>query len=986
MSSKDHRMALPPGARIQGFAFDRVLGHGGFGITYLGRNIYLDMPVAIKEYLPAQWAVREQNQSITPKSTADEKFFNWGLERFLDEAQMMARFKHPNIVQVQHFFQSHGTAYIVMEYVKGETLDDLLKQRGTLTEQELKDILLPLLAGLMAVHEAGILHRDIKPANILLRVADGSPVLADFGAARQDVGARSRLTEVRTRHYAPLEQYSEKGHQGPWTDIYALGAVCYQALLGKVPVEAIARLTPPDPLIPATQAGKGKAEAAFLEAMDWALQVQGPGRPQEISPWQEALLGARTVPQKDRLPTDRRSGTSGWLMALGVLLLAGAGTWWGWQQYPQWFGQGDDVARLLAAADANLRARRLTSPADNNAWDMYRRVLNLQPGNSEAMAGMERVIKSYMELFNEAMGQKEFDKASGYLSRIKERHPDSPMLKKGQQRLKVAKQVQAAERERRRQTEEDVARLLAAADANLRARRLTSPADNNAWDMYRRVLNLQPGNSEAVAGMERVIKSYMELFNEAMGQKEFDKASGYLSRIKERHPDSPMLKKGQQRLKVAKQVQAAERERRRQTEEDVARLLAAADANLRARRLTSPADNNAWDMYRRVLNLQPGNSEAVAGMERVITSYMELFDEALGQKEFDKASGYLSRISELHPDSPLLEEGQQRLKVAKQVQAAERERRRQTEEDVARLLAAADANLRARRLTSPADNNAWDMYRRVLNLQPGNSEAVAGMERVITSYMELFDEALGQKEFDKASGYLSRISELHPDSPLLEEGQQRLEVAKQVQADGCALNSHEFFRRTTAQEIADCIRYGRGDINSRDEDDMTPLHLAAIAKPSDRGIIAALLEAGADVNSRNRYGQTPLHYVAWRSSVPGVITALVEAGADANIRSRDEDDALAPLHMAARFSSAPGIIAALVEAGADVNIRNRYDRTPLYFAARYSAEPSIMAALLAAGANPKLADRSGKAPWDYIQKNTNLKNTDAYRELEALSR
>ena len=224
MTTPDHRLALPQGTRVQDFEFHRILGHGGFGITYLGWNIALDIPVAIKEYLPADLAMREQDMSVLPRSSGDEADFQWGLDRFLDEARVMARFKHPNIVQVQHFFQAHGTAYIVMEYVEGETLSDLLKRRGTLTEAELKHILLPLLAGLIDVHEAGILHRDIKPGNILLRAADGSPVLVDFGAARQAVGVRSRsVTAVLTPGYAPIEQYSSRGRQGPWTDMYALG-------------------------------------------------------------------------------------------------------------------------------------------------------------------------------------------------------------------------------------------------------------------------------------------------------------------------------------------------------------------------------------------------------------------------------------------------------------------------------------------------------------------------------------------------------------------------------------------------------------------------------------------------------------------------------------------------------------------------------------------------------------------------------------------
>ena len=134
-------------------------------------------------------------------------------------------------------FEAHGTAYIVMEYAEGETLSAHLERKGSLSEAELKAILYPLLDGLAVVHGADFLHRDIKPGNIVLRDVDGSPVLLDFGAARQAIGAKSRsVTSIVTPGYAPIEQYSTRGRQGPWTDIYALGGVCYRALTGDLSV------------------------------------------------------------------------------------------------------------------------------------------------------------------------------------------------------------------------------------------------------------------------------------------------------------------------------------------------------------------------------------------------------------------------------------------------------------------------------------------------------------------------------------------------------------------------------------------------------------------------------------------------------------------------------------------------------------------------------------------------------------------------------
>ena len=295
MNETQHRLALPQGTRIGDFEFHRVLGQGGFGITYLGWNHALDIPVAIKEYLPADLATRERDLSVVPQSSQAAADFQWGLDRFIDEARILARFQHPNIVRVHHFFQANRTAYIVMEYAEGETLSAYLNRKGVLTESELKAILHPILDGLEEVHQADFLHRDIKPGNIIIRDKDESPVLIDFGAARQAIGAKSRsVTSIVTPGYAPIEQYSSRGDQGPWTDIYALGGVCYRALTDDVPDDATDRVRR-DPLIPVSDRCRGQASHEFLAAIDHALQVDEDARPQSVSAWRDALGGAREI-------------------------------------------------------------------------------------------------------------------------------------------------------------------------------------------------------------------------------------------------------------------------------------------------------------------------------------------------------------------------------------------------------------------------------------------------------------------------------------------------------------------------------------------------------------------------------------------------------------------------------------------------------------------------------------------------------------------
>ena len=281
--------ALPQGHRLHEYELVRVLGSGGFGITYLGFDDNLDKAVAIKEYLPSDLATRTTDGSVAPQASTFRGDFQEGLKRFLDEARTLARFDHRHIIKVHRRFEAHGTAYIVMEYAEGETLSELLKRKGTLTEAELKKILYPILDGLEVVHRADFLHRDIKPANIVLRDEDDLPVLLDFGAARQAIGAKSRsIAAIVTSGYAPIEQYSEGGHQGPWTDIYALGAVCYRALTGRVPDLATDRVRH-DPLVPVSQRCAGRVSGAFLSAIDAALAVDEGARPQSIGGWREML-------------------------------------------------------------------------------------------------------------------------------------------------------------------------------------------------------------------------------------------------------------------------------------------------------------------------------------------------------------------------------------------------------------------------------------------------------------------------------------------------------------------------------------------------------------------------------------------------------------------------------------------------------------------------------------------------------------------------
>src|SRR6188768_335984 len=261
--------ALPASYRINEYEIERPLGGGGFGITYLARDGNLNLPVAIKEYFPNDLALRGANNTVLVRGGQSEvqEQYDWGLERFLDEARALATFRHPNIVRVLRYFRDNGTAYIVMEYETGLALKRWVPMNAPLTQRAVLGIVRPLLDGLEQVHKSGFLHRDIKPDNVYVR-ADGSPVLLDFGSARR-VQANRELTNIVSPGFAPFEQYHSQGNQGPWTDIYSLGAVMYWMTTGKKPIESAARVRH-DTLVPAAELAEVSVfGSALLDAIDW---------------------------------------------------------------------------------------------------------------------------------------------------------------------------------------------------------------------------------------------------------------------------------------------------------------------------------------------------------------------------------------------------------------------------------------------------------------------------------------------------------------------------------------------------------------------------------------------------------------------------------------------------------------------------------------------------------------------------------------------
>ena len=290
--------ALPPGTRFGEFEIVRVLGVGGFGIVYLAQDHSLERQVALKEYMPASLASRGVGPAVTIRSGSFAETYAIGLRSFVNEARLLARFDHPSLVKVYRFWEDNATAYMVMPFLQGMTLRDARRAMAHAPDEAwIRSVLDPMLDALDQLHREGVFHRDIAPDNILLPPV-GAPILLDFGAARRVISDRTQsLTAILKPSYAPIEQYADMTamRQGPWTDVYALGAVVHYLLFGVPPAPATARAVQND-AEPIEHRVVPGVSAHFMSVVAWMLGVRPLERPQNVAGVRAALSGQMAVP------------------------------------------------------------------------------------------------------------------------------------------------------------------------------------------------------------------------------------------------------------------------------------------------------------------------------------------------------------------------------------------------------------------------------------------------------------------------------------------------------------------------------------------------------------------------------------------------------------------------------------------------------------------------------------------------------------------
>lgn len=311
-ASSETSDALPKHTMIGEFEIVGIIGEGGFGTVYLAIDHSLQRRVALKEYRPALLATR-QGQSVMVRSTRHADAFEAGLKSFMNEARTLARFDHPALIHVYRVWQQNNTAYMAMPLCEGKSLTMMIRDNpGIATQSWVLSMIMPLLEAVGTLHGSNIYHRDIAPDNVLIQ-DNGQPMLLDFGAARQIATDRTQaLTVILKPGYAPIEQFADDPSmkQGPWTDIYALGATMYFAITGRAPPNSVARLAG-DPMAPLAAMLDGSYAPEFLDAIDKALAVRPRDRPQSIAEFRTLLRGIPAPVERQDEPVAPAAGAPG---------------------------------------------------------------------------------------------------------------------------------------------------------------------------------------------------------------------------------------------------------------------------------------------------------------------------------------------------------------------------------------------------------------------------------------------------------------------------------------------------------------------------------------------------------------------------------------------------------------------------------------------------------------------------------------------------
>jgi len=638
-----HPLYLSPYTRLQNqYLLGEVLGQGGFGITYIGLDLKLNKRIAIKEYLPSSLALREPETGHVIPLHNQKEALQKGLNSFIQEARNLAKFNHPNIVRVLNYFEENQTAYMVMEYLEGDNpARRLCDCGGSLELDEALNIVLPILDALEAIHAQQVFHLDVSAHNILLTQND-VPVLIDFGAARSVsvIAEHTRsMTLVLKPGYSPLEQYSDQGNIGPWTDIYACAALLYLLLHGQLPPAATERWQQDNLVV--RLGDKYDVRISSIErALKKALAVNMQERWQSVAEFRAALLSIHR-------PILRPIFAYALLASLLPVVLGGL-----WlipnselssisapyaviEQAPQVPIKMLDskeaiptTAEILQAAQSywlNYAQERTQAKQFEAAYQSYQSILRLQPAQADALLGLKTLAQQRLAQAQALYQQAHYQQGLVFVEHTQQYFP-------GQRDFQVLRQAfEQAIAEQARQTQ--ITHLLSVAEQQLQAQKLTTPAEDNAYDSYQALLAITDNDSRVLQLPERIADSYAQLANKAerlkarrdliqKGLNIFPQHAGLLNLQEitlntiETTQSAPQIELASASPAIPQVIMVNPIQ---QQTEQIAQWLQTAQQALDQDNLEV-----AHEHYQKVLTLQPQHADALNGLQTIVANYARL--------------------------------------------------------------------------------------------------------------------------------------------------------------------------------------------------------------------------------------------------------------------------------------------------------------------------------------------------------------------------
>jgi serine/threonine-protein kinase PpkA len=771
--------------KIPGYRIDKKIGEGGMATVYLATQESLTRTVALKIMAP----------TLMVDSTAEQ--------RFLKEGRIVAQLNHPHIVTVYDIGHVESVYYMAMEHIEGGNLITRIQQ-GMSPETALS-IIRQIAHALDYAHRKGFIHRDVKPANILFK-EDGSAVLSDFGIAKA-VTSHTNLTRIGysigTPDYMSPEQVTGKSLD-PRSDLYSLGVVLYEMLTLQRPFKgedafavALCHVNAPVPRLPKklapyqsiidrllakTPEQRFATAAQFIDTLDDLRdrETQPPNASRTVPSTPRQKTQFRQINREKSISRGKKSlHPSKWAVLSAAVVIIGTSVVI-WKMSTELDPHTQRITEVLIdQAERHMEASRLTEPAGNNAYQTYRYILEFDPDNRKALAGIKKIADYYEKQALDRKKEYRLEEGLEIIVRGLQIVPQHSGL--------LALQEEILEQQDKRRKKQEIARLLALAQRQIETYRYITPEGDNAYASYRQVQSIEPDNKKALQGLKKLVERIEQ-------QAISERRKGWIERS---------LTTTEQGLKAFPGHTGLEQLRSElNRERSITELLTAAKAQMGESRLTMPAGNNALETYRSILILQPKNKTALQGLQNISKHYEKQAQHAQRNEHLHDALLAIGEGLKAVPNHPNL------LALRTKINARISEIQNR-ESLLSELLTKARAQTAASQFTQPDNDNAYETYRKILAIDPDHQAATVGMTQIV---QHLEQQARQEQRFGRYEQSLSFIEEgikLQPQHPSLID--LRKEIMAQLEAQHRAKRIEELLTKARQQFAANQWMQPKGD-------------------------------------------------------------------------------------------------------------------------------------------------------------------------------